>query len=200
MINLFGSPAGRAITETSSSKSCSPDVNTNRPHPQRSHHHQLPLTAVPQPHHHQPSFRQSIPPHQSAGPHHRSPQNQSSPSSQHHYQPPFHIDSYHHPSLHSQPSNHHHQLIRDGSSGDLDNILQLQHNPHPKNHPASTSTTNGSTTHQPSDKSKKSLIFKSNVMLAKKAKFWKFLEDDDKGSKKNSLEDLSSASSGKSSR
>lgn len=46
------------------------------------------------------------------------------------------------------------------------------------------------------DKSKKSLIFKSNV-IAKKAKFWRFLEDDDK-SKKNSLEDLSSTSSGKS--
>lgn len=215
MINLFGSPAGRAITEVSSSKSCMPDVNSHRSQPTTNHHHQQPLTVAPKhnhPHHHNhlSPFRQSTQPHQSANPHHRSPQNQSSSPSSQHYQPlPFHIDSYHHQSLHNQQPeqhHHHHQLIRGGSSGDLDNFLLLQHNPHPKNNhrPSSipaTSTNGSANQHQPSaDKSKKSLIFKSNVMLAKKAKFWKFLEDDDKGSKKNSLEDLSSASSGKSSR
>lgn len=44
------------------------------------------------------------------------------------------------------------------------------------------------------EKSKKNLKFKSNV-IAKKAKFWKFLEEDKW--KKNSVEDLSTSSSGK---
>lgn len=132
MINLFGSPAGRAINEITSTKTSnnseSNNISTN---PSAKKHLQL------QQHKHHPSSEYSCTSQQ--------------------------------------------------TSNTIDNrSLHQQHNEIRYNYCRNDSTV---------EKTTRNLIFKSNV-IAKKAKFWKFLEEDKFD--KNSIEDLSTSSSGKS--
>lgn len=129
MINLFGSPAGRAINEITSTKTC---TNTDSSNGSTKKHLQL---------------------------------------QQH--------------KLHSSPQ---YSCNSQQSSNTIDNrSLHQQHN----EIRYTTDCRNGSSI----EKTTRNLIFKSNV-IAKKAKFWKFLEEDKWD--KNSIEDLSTSSSGKS--
>lgn len=132
MINLFGSPAGRAINEITSTKTCNnSESNTISTRPSAKKHLQL------QQHKH-----------------HSSPQY----------------------SCNSQQT----------SNGIDNRSLHQQHNEIRFNDCRNDSAI---------EKTTRNLIFKSNV-IAKKAKFWKFLEEDKWD--KNSIEDLSTSSSGKS--
>lgn len=147
MINLFGSPAGRAITEPKSTRTFSIDNQPNLTgikDQQHKHPDDLQLQSGQTRHH----LQQNLP-----QPHHQQSHNRS-------------------PSTDSLQPQHTNRLA-----------LYQQQNDIKFNSPIV-------------DDSKKSLIFKSNV-TAKKGKFWKFLEEG-KNCQKNSLEDLSTSSSGKS--
>lgn len=138
MINLFGSPAGRAINEITLTKTCNNTESNN---------------------------------------------SSNKPSAKKHLQQQKHE---HHPSTPTPPPyNCNRQQTSNSSSIDNRNLHQ-QHNEIRFNDCRNDSSI---------EKTTRNLIFKSNV-IAKKAKFWKFLEDDKWD--KNSIEDLSTSSSGKS--
>jgi len=132
MINLFGSPAGRAINEITSTKTCNNSESNNI------------------------SSKTSAKKHLQQQQH------------KHHSSQQFSCNS-------QQTANN------------IDNLsLHQQHNEIRYNYCRNDSSI---------EKTTRNLIFKSNV-IAKKAKFWKFLEEDKWD--KNSIEDLSTSSSGKS--
>lgn len=147
MINLFGSPAGRAITEPKPTKTFSTDNQPN-------------LTGIKDQQHKHPDDMQL----QSGQP--RRHLHQILP------QPHLQQSNNRSPSIDSLQPQHTHRLALYQQQNDI-----------------KFSSPNV-------DESKKSLIFKSNV-TSKKGKFWKFLEEG-KNCQKNSLEDLSTSSSGKS--
>lgn len=134
MINLFGSPAGRAINEITSTKTCNNSESNSVPTKPSSAKKHLQLQQLK---HHSPTQFSC------------NSQQQTSNS----------IDNR---SLHQQHNEIRYNDCRNDSS---------------------------------IEKTTRNLIFKSNV-IAKKAKFWKFLEEDKWD--KNSIEDLSTSSSGKS--
>ncbi|KAJ6644130.1 hypothetical protein Bhyg_09096 [Pseudolycoriella hygida] len=137
MINLFGSPAGRAINEITSTKTCSNSESNNISTKSSANNHLQQQQQQPHKHH--------------------SSQQQFSCNSQQ-------------------------------TTNSIDNrSLHQQHNEIRYNYCSNDSSI---------EKTTRNLIFKSNV-IAKKAKFWKFLEEDK--CNKNSIEDLSTSSSGKSS-
>lgn len=147
MINLFGSPAGRAITEPKFPKTFSTDnqPNFNGIKDQKHKHSDDLQLQAGQPRHHQ---HQNLPQPQLQQSHNRTP------------------------SIDALPPHHTNRLSHYQQQNDI--------------------KFNSPTVDDP----RKSLIFKSNV-TAKKGKFWKFLEEG-KNCQKNSLEDLSTSSSGKS--
>lgn len=137
MINLFGSPAGRAINEITSTKTYNNTESNNS----------STITSSAKKH-----LQQQQPHNRHSSAHYSSSCNSSQQTSNT-------IDNR---SLHQQ-----HNEIR---FNDCRNDTSIE-------------------------KTTRNLIFKSNV-IAKKAKFWKFLEEDKWD--KNSIEDLSTSSSGKS--
>lgn len=139
MINLFGSPAGRAINEITLTKTCNNTESNNSSN--------------------KPSAKK-----------HLLLQQQQQQNSHHH---------------HSSPSQYGCNGQQTSNSIDNRNLHQ-QHNEIRFNDCRNDSSI---------EKTTRNLIFKSNV-IAKKAKFWKFLEEDKWD--KNSIEDLSTSSSGKS--
>lgn len=142
MINLFGSPAGRAINEITSTKTCNNSESSNNISNKPSAKKHLQLVQL-----------------------HKQHSSSSSPSPQQQYS-----------SCNSQQT-----------SNSIDKrSLHQQHNEIRFNDCRNDSSI---------ENSSRNLIFKSNV-IAKKAKFWKFLEEDKWD--KNSIEDLSTSSSGKS--